>query len=261
MANTLVTYPVRFNGILLSSIENFNVTATDPFRIPQRILNDNQLANSDLTAIPSAFYGKKKIHVKGLFTVNSKSQLETGLQNLMSLLTTRNSQLVFEKAGYDVEYTATMSNIMINEYAGGYAEVDIEFTCTDPFCYRTTVTTIENTSAHTTSSKTVPYTWSGNVEQLPVLKITINSVTLSGTSGDITLSNTTQGTSMTFSKVFVANDILKVDLRNKVFTINDSPVDFTGSILNFKSSEPIKYADTFTARNVKLLYTYQVRNI
>lgn len=255
------TQPVTFNGILLSSVSNFTVLDTDPFRPPARSLVSNQLANFNASAVTSALYKERKVHVIGALQRDGKSGLEQGIRDLQALLQGRNKLLVFNQAGTQTEYTATMSNLAVTERAGGYGEIDIEFICSDPYGYNVTSTTVATVTAHTTNTKIMPYTWSGNVAQLPVITITINSVSLPSSTGTITINNSNAGQTMSIDAIFAAAGSLVINCKTKSVTYNSAAVDFTGPIPEWTGSEEIKYSDNFTARNIDISVTYQQRNI
>lgn len=258
---TAITQNVRFNGVLLSSIEGFSIIEADSFRAPSRKIVAAQIANTSSTAISSALYEAKKIRVSGIIARTGKSGLEQALRDLQALLQGRNKLLTLEIIGVDTEYTATMSNLSINNNAGGYALVDIDFICTEPYGYKTSSITVANYVAATSQPLTTAYTWQGNVGQAPIITVDINSRTLNGTTGTITITNTTQNISIAVESAYAVNDILIINCKTKTATINGTNVDFTGSIPEWTGLEPIKYSDNFTARNIDYSVTYQSRNL
>lgn len=256
-----VSQTVRFNGRDLNEIQGLLIVKTDPFRPSPRKLTNFDIANANKSATSSALYSNKKIHVGCVLTRNGKEGFELGLQELQALLQGKEKLLTFDSAGTEVEYTATMSNVTVDEQQGGYGKLDIEFLASNPYSFTTATTTVNSDSSHTTATKTITNTWGGNVEQLPIIQITITSVTLGGGSGTITINNPQTQIEINVESSFAASDVLIINCKTRTVTINGAEADFTGTFPNWTGSQTIYYQDDFSSRNISFSVTYQKRNL
>lgn len=250
---------VTFDSNDLASVPGLTIIGTDPHRPPTRSLNSSEIARADLSSVASAYYKSRKIHVMAVLAAANKAAFQTALRTLEGLLQTREALLVFSIGGGQTEFTATKDNIMLSNEAGGFAELDIEFFCSNPTGYAVTSTTLYNYAALVGSAYSFAVTWSGNVTQQPVITVTVN--TLTGTSNTVTIGNSTTGESVAVTRAWSAADVLVVNSKTKVVTVNGSAVSYSGTIPEYKSTQPITYADDFTARNIAVNIAYQVRNL
>lgn len=251
---------VTFDGNDLASVSGLSIIGTDPHRPSVRDLNSAPLARIDRSIVTSAFYTSRKIHVLASLQASSKANLQSALRTLESLLQTKEGLLVFSIAGVSTQFTATKNNIMLSNEAGGFAELDIEFYCSDPMGYAVSSTTLYNYAALVGGSYSFAVTWSGNVTQQPVITITLNNVT-GGTAKTITVSNPTTGVQLNILRTWANSDILIINSKTKTVTVNGVDISFTGGVPEWSVKQPINYADDFTTRNIAVNLVYQIRNL
>lgn len=250
---------VTFNGNDLSAVNGLTIIGTDPHRPPERSLNSSEIARADRSAVAAAFYKSRKVHVLAALAASNKASFQTALRSLESLLQATEAALVFSIGGVQTQFTATKSNITLSNEAGGFAELDIEFFCSDPIGVAVSATTLYSYAHLVGGAYSFAISWSGNVRQQPVVTVTVN--TLTGTSNTITIANPTTGESVAVTRTWSAADVLVVNSKTKSVTVNGSAVAYSGTIPETGGTEALTYADNFTARNIALDITYQVRNL
>lgn len=251
---------VTFDGNDLAQISGLGIYGFDPHQPANRQVNSNPLAAADKSSVNSAYYKDRKIHVLATLSRSSKADLQTGLRDLEKLLQTQEGLLVGSIAGVSTQFTATKSNIATTFLAGGLADLDIEFFCSDPMGYDVSSTTLYSYSHLVGSAYSFAVSWAGNVKQQPVITITLNSL-LSGTSKTITIGNSTTTEAVSILTDWANSDILIVNSKTKTITLNGDPIDYTGKIPEWEESQPITYADDLGARDIAVNITYQVRNL
>jgi len=254
---------VTFNGIdLESAVPGLKILSTDPGRPPARMLEFYPLARADRSVIVAAHYKERHVHAFASLSRDNKAGFEAGMRELEALMIGKNKLLVLNQAGEETEYTATREHISLEKHAGGYGSLDIDFNCSNPFGYRVTPVTLYSYPALVGSDYSFAVDWLGNVPQQPVIEITINSVTLPGSTGAITLSNTETAQTMTVRSEYEAAEVLEIDIKNGTVTIDGDAVDWTGDLIEWGPGDsPIVYSDDFTDRNIAIDISYQVRNL
>lgn len=251
---------VTFNNLSLALVPGLSILGTNPHRPAPVKLTSSQLVTSNKSVVSSQFYGTRKINILCSVEAGTKTLLQQRLQTLESILQGREKVLNITWAGVATDFTATKSNLSVTYDGGGFAEVDIEFTCSDPMGYATSSTTLYNYAHLVGGAYSFAVTWLGNVTQRPVITITINSVT-GGSNQTISISNTATGQTLTVTSSYAANDVLIIDTKNKTVTINGVTSLATGNYPEWTATQPIVYADGFTTRNIAFTAAYQVRNV
>src|SRR5436853_5418544 len=164
---------VTFDGNDPSTISGFSVIGIYAHRQADRDMTVQPLARADRSSVSSAFYTSRKVHLLATLQAASKSAFQTQLRALEAMLQTREGLLVVPIGGVSTQFTATKDNILLNNDAGGFAELDIEFTCSDPMGYAVSSTTMYNIANFLVGNAySFASTWSGNVPQQPVITIT-----------------------------------------------------------------------------------------
>lgn len=255
------TQQVKYNGYDLDLIDYFTITGVTSYAPPNRNVNPNKLAEADKSVITSDYYSHKIIEVKGYIHAPSKASLELVMDTLNGKLDYREQDLVIPQSGTFREYTATMQNIAVSEQGGGFAEVLIVFMCSDPFGYETTYTTALTVSNQTTNNTSKVVTIDGNTDQLPIITITFDSLT-GGSGADFSIENGTRGETITFTRDWVALDVLTINCETGVASVGGSVVDFVGRLpILSKGSNTLIFDDTLTARQIDISITYRKRYI
>lgn len=251
---------VTFDGNDLSRVPGLSIIGIDPHRPPARELNKQDIANADKSTVVSTNYKSRAIHVMATIGRANKSDLQSSLRTLESYLQTREGLLVVPVAGFDTEFTATKENVLLDVQAGGFAEIDIEFFCSNPTGYANTATTLYNYPALVGSAYSFAVTWDGNVRQQPVLTITYTAAPAGSASVTIGNSTTSQALVITRSG-WTSGEVLVVDFRNKSVQVDGVDVPYTGPFPEWTGTEPITYADTLASRTMAVNITYKKRNI
>lgn len=251
---------VTFDGNDIAEVPGLDVIGTDPHRPAPRELNINPIARADKSSVSSGFYKNRKIHVQCTIGRDNKADLQSSLRHLEALLQGREKPLVLPIAGTNTEFTATKDNIMVGVLTGGFAEIDIEFFCSNPTGYNESSTSLYSYASLTGSDYSFAITWDGNVKQQPVVTIGITSIS-GGTGGTITISNPTTGETLTIQRDWTAGEELIVNSKTGDVTVDGDDVEYTGNIPEWEGTEPVVYSDDFTTRDISVDIDYQVRNL
>lgn len=250
---------VTFNSVDIEDrVPGLKIIASDPWRPPERRLFNYDKAREHGGVVAAAFYKDKRIRVNCSLGRDSRAAFEQSLQELESILQGKEKLLVFSQAGVDTEYTATREHVIVNDYAGGFAEVEITFLCSDPFGYNVSATTLYDLSNLVGGDYSFAINWPGNIAQAPVITITVNSV-LGATNQGISIGDGTR--TLTVSDDWEAADVLVIDCRNKTVKVNGSDIEFDGTFPEFSGSTPVVYSDEIAHRNFDIEITNQERNV
>lgn len=238
---------VTFDGYnLASSVTGLRVVRTDPFRAPDREANSFPIANANKSKTSAAYFRKKKINVSVEIGRNDRDLFEASLDQLYTILQTREATLQFNYANSYRKWTATLSNISIDDPQGGLGNVELEFTCSDPMGYDTSSTTIIN-SSRTGRTSTDNFVLGGTFKyQAPVITITLTNVT-GGTNKTVSIGNPATGQQVDITRNWATNDVIVIDCVADSVKVNGSDVDFDGGIPKWApGAGSMSYTDNLT---------------
>lgn len=255
-----IAEPIYFGGVNILSVPGWMTTGLDTFRYPKRDVSDFPLAHSNKSVTTSAFYKGKPVNVRGVIRLSGREALDDALSTLRKILEPINQTLQLPISGNQRRYLrTTVNNIAISNVNGGYAEVDIEFTTSDPYNYGIITTEVLNVINLTSGNKSYPVTFEGTANQAPVITYTLDSFT-NGSNRTVTFSDP-QGNSISVQRTWVANEVLVIDCANRTVQVDGTDVDFTGNFPEWLPGLPdfINYTDDFTARQVDINVTYTKR--
>lgn len=168
----------------------------------------------------------KRLIVEGVLTADSASDLESAIDQMKYTLLQSQKTLTYTKQnGVVLQTIASCTNITIKRlpYHITYVPVSIEFTILSPFLYGVNVTEVTNYGNTSNFSGTCTVIkW--DYEAYPVCYITYNSA-----SSCTSLSLDIGGAEITINKTFSNGDIIIIDSKNKLVTVNSvSGQDYEG---------------------------------
>lgn len=252
---------VYFDGNNIASISGVVITNRKVADIPNRDLKMGKVARADKSVLTSAEYGSKEIVFEGLVSgTTGRSNTELVIASMLSLLQEPNKELRFERFGFDITYTATLSGYT-TDFKGGNCIFSLTFIATDPLAYENTNTQLIQPTNIVASTNTSAIVVDGSYKAAPVFTITISSVT--GTSSSyITINNNSTGSGITVTRTWSAGEILIINCLTRKVTVSGVEVAFTGLFPSFNiGSSNVGYIDNFTARSVVLSAVYQRRYV
>ncbi len=244
---------------LASTIQGLIVVATDPNKMPVRVLNTNAIASANKSATTSAYFTVKPVTIDIEIGADTREILDLRIDSLKQILQDEEATLLTSQNGTDRSYTATLSGFNIQDSKGGWAAIELVFTCADPYGYATSSTTLAS-STTTGSTRTNNFLVLGSAKwQLPVTTITLTALT-GGTSKAITVDNPATGQSIVISRTFTAGDVIVIDSKQRKVTVNGTEVAFTGAFPEYNpGAGQLNYSDTLTTRTVTIATTYVKR--
>lgn len=254
----------NFNSSDLATVvPGLRILSSDPYRPPNRDVNTVKIANTDKSANTSGYFNKKKLNVTVEIGRDTRELLDDAIDTLLAVLIPREKTLILSVGSGTRQWTATYSNMAFSDVQGGHAVIDIEFEAADGIGTDTSSTSLFSSSLTGNNTNTpfvVPLQGSMQFQQ-PVITITLNSVTLNGSTGTMTIGNPLNGMQCVISaRVFAAGEVIVIDSRTKKITVNGTEVAYTGSIPEWeRGSGSMDYSDTFTARNRSMTGLYYKR--
>ena len=246
-----------FNGTDLSSLTGITILDIKSNSIPARKLHQAELAEADGGILTNAFYGPKSILVTGVIEGTDANQAEGYRDTLLTYLSEPNASLIFEQAGTNRVYTATMQDaVFSDDNVGGHIPFDIRFLCNDPFGYSQNQLQTTDLGV-TTSGDTTAVTNSGTYKIYPIIWIHLNSFT---GSNDQTIVVTIGSSSLSITRTWTAGETIYIDGINKTVLVGSTAVNYTGLFPVLEvGSNTVTVTDTFSARNIDktIKYTYR----
>ncbi len=253
-SNSLQSFnPATQVGIVTNVIEHTN--------LPEKDMDLIAIANANKSVIPNIEYPNKRIRLEGAIKGSSQSDLDTRIDTFKGYFRGKDKNLDINYAGTTRRYIATANAISVNRVGGLlYATFEIDFVCTEPFGRETSLTTLFTQTGYTSASLVATPTVAGNAPiQLPVITITINSIT--GVGDFIQLSNNNNNQEILLYGLGIEDgDVIIVDSINQEVTIDGDPVDYNGSFIELvPGAASIAYADGFDTRNINIKGEYYKR--
>lgn len=243
-----------FVGIITNLIDHTNQ--------PDQVAQLYAIADADRSSIPSINYPSKTIVIGGTIHGSTQANLDERIDNFKGYFNGKDKNLDIAYGGGTRRYVATKNALSVErEQTSLYATFRVEFICTVPFGLDTSVTNLWAaktgfTSATFTEAPTIlgsaPY-------QLPVITITINSLT--GAGDYIQVSNGLNNQEIIiYGLGLEAGDVIVIDCLQRIVTVNGTEVDYFGTFLELEpGASSITYTDGFTTRNVDVSGIYTKR--
>jgi hypothetical protein len=251
-SNSLQTFLASTNVGIITEDQNFS-------DIPVKDMPLYALANSNRSVITNIDYPNKAITIVGAIIGSSIANLDSRVDDFKAALRGKNKNLDINYNGVSRRFIASANSIsVIRKGKQLFARFTVQFVCTEPFGMDTSDTTALSASARTSNSYADLYTFLGTAPyQLPVVTITINSVTGGNTYLSFGNANTGQSVNIT-GVTFQAGDVLVIDCYNRTVKLNGLPQDYTGAIPEFEpGAQSFNYADGFTTRNFNINIVYK----
>lgn len=251
-SNDLQTFDaVSKVGILTNSIEHTN--------LPDKIAQLFAKADADGSTIPAINYPSKKITIGGSIHGSTQADLDDRIDTFKGYFNGKNKNLDIAYSSSTRRYVATANSISIQRQQKAlFASFTVELICTNPFGLDTTASDLWTAKTGFTSATfTETPTVGGNAPyQLPVITITVNSLT--GAGDYVQISNDNNGQELLiYGQGIIAGDVIVIDCVERSVTINDIEVDPYGTFLELEpGANSITYTDGFTTRNVDVEAEY-----
>lgn len=255
------TDPIYFGGVSILTVPGWMTTGTDTFPYPSRDVRNSHIANSNLSVTTSAFFTGRKLGVRGVIARSRREELDSSISELRRILKSKNQTLQLPVFGEQRQfYQVTVSNIAFKDVRGGYAEIDIELTATDPYSYKLTSVQPLDLVNVTVPTKSTQITFNGTASQVPIITYAIDSLT-GGTNKTVTIQNEATGVSISVQRTWSASDVMVINSYAKTLTVNGTDTEFTGNFPEWDSGlGGILYTDTFSTRQVDLRVAYTQRD-
>lgn len=238
---------------------------TNDFKIsdlPAKVVAMFALANANRSVIPNVNYPSRQVTLSGVIKGSSQSDLDSRIDVFMAYLRKKDGNLDIEKGGATRRFVATLNALSMEQKGSNLiAKWTAGFVCSQPFGSDIVDTTALSATGRTASSYNDAYTFLGTAPfQLPIITITINSVT--GGGGYLSFGNSANGQSVNITGVtFQAGDVLVInpaDENGELVKLNGDPVDYTGAVPEFEpGATTFNYSDGFTTRNFNISITYK----
>lgn len=254
-SNDLQTYDRDTNvGIITNSIEHTS--------LPEKTMTLFGLADADGSSIPAINYPSKKVTIGGIIKGSTQADLDNRTDAFKGYFTGKDKNLDITYGSSTRRYIATANGVsVVRQQKALFATFQIEFLCTNPFGLDITASNLWTaktgfSSATFTETPTIggtaPY-------QLPVITITINSLT--GAGDYVQISNDNNGQEMLiYGLGLVAGDVIVIDCAERTVTIDGVEVDYYGTFLELEpGANSITYTDGFTTRSVDVAAVYTKR--
>ena len=247
---------ITFDGNDLQTA-NILTASIDHESIPVKDAKIYGFAHANRSAIPFINYPSRVIRVSGKVIGSSIADLDSRLDTFRGYFRDKDSNLDIDYNSSTRRYIATLNALSI-ERPGGltFANFSAEFVCTQPFGQNTSTTSALSATGRTSATYADVHAFLGSAPfQLPVITITINSVT--GGDSFLSFTNDANDQGITIVAEFAASDVIEIDCKNRTVKINGTEVDFLGAFPEFEpGSQTMDYADGFSARNFNIDVDY-----
>lgn len=243
--------PLQFDGHSLNTA-NVIIHSIQHYNAPEREINLFQIVHGNRSKAGRPSYSSKKIILKGTIQAESIAAFDTFLDEFKGYFTGIEKFLDIPHAGAIRRYTATLTADDIPREGGlMHSEVTLQFTCSIPFGYDVTPTSLTSVTNATAAINNSTFTVGGNVEfQYPTISVTLNSGT-NMTGKTISISNNNNGQVCSITRDWVAGDTIFLDPYFSIVQVNGIEVDFSGAIPIFsKGPGALSITDNFNTRSI-----------
>lgn len=254
-SNSLQTYdPTTRVGINTNKIRHTN--------IPDSVAELYMKANASDSTVPDQEYPSKTIGLDGSIHGSSQADLDDRIDAFKGYFAQRNKNLDIAYGSGTRRYTAMKTNSLGIERQDKalFATFSVELIC-KPFGYDTATTNLWTAkTGFTNATFTETPTIAGSAPyQLPVITITINSMTGDGDYVQISNDNNNQEI-LLYGLGLEAGDVIVIDCEQRTVTVDGVEVDYYGTFLELEpGAASITYTDGFTTRDVDVAAVYTKR--
>jgi len=254
-SNNLQTFDPTTNvGIVTNAIEHTN--------LPEKIAMLFAKADADGSSIPAINYPSKKVNIAGMIKGSTQANLDDRIDTFKGYFVGKDKNLDIAYGSNTRRYIATANTVsVVRQDKALFATFAIEFICTNPFGLDTSTTNLwAAKSAFSSATFTETPTVGGNAPfQLPIITITINSLT--GAGDYVQISNDNNGQELLiYGQTLTAADVIVIDCAARTVTLNGSEIDYFGTFLELEpGANSITYTDGFTTRSVDVSAVYTKR--
>lgn len=253
--NDLQTYDPSTNvGIITNVIDHTSN--------PDKAMSLYGLADADGSSIPSINYPSKPIGLEGAIKGSSAADLDDRIDAFKGYFTGKDKNLDIAYGSGTRRYVATARAIpVVRKVKPLFATFSVDLICTSAFGVDTSNTNLWTAKTGFTSNTfTETPTVGGNAPfQLPIITITINSLT--GAGDYVQISNDNNNQELLIYGLGLANsDVIVIDCVERKVTVNGDEVDYYGTFLELEpGANSITYTDGFTTRNIDISAVYAKR--
>lgn len=251
---------VYFDEIDLTGIEGVKIAECETDAIPEVILSSGKISRKDGLIFHNREYGGKKIHIRGHIGRSSRDDYLITRSELLKTLNKRTKVLQIPRSDQPTEYTATMTNTVFSDIGGGYANFDIEFTCTDPFGYERNTIYLLDAYNTTTASEDISLseTVRGDTDSPGIITVAFLSIT-DGTSKTVSVLSQA-GENISVTRDWTTGEVVEFDMLNRTVQVNGINTDYTGVYWDFTPDDQnFTYEDDFTDRSADITAYYRPR--
>jgi len=254
---------VFFNGVNLQGLLGAQLYNLDALDYPNYEIRQYKVARAERSVATSKEAIDKNIRVNFRINNCSRSQSELTLTVLKLQVYQVSGLLQLKTSTFDVQYRATCNEVN-HRWVGRNLMIEMVFLCATPYGSANEATTVAlGAITNPTESLTIQAISVPPIR--PQITIFYSSIT-GGTGEQVTLRNATTNVGITIQNDFASGDVLFVDSRNLIVTLNGSPVDFSGAFPTFTTTlasifNPevfLTYVDSFTDRTATGNFTYRV---
>lgn len=254
-SNDLQTYdPATKTGINTNVIEHTN--------LPDSVAELYIKANASDSDVPDQEYPSKTIRLGGTIHGDDQADLDDRIDAFKGYFAVRKKNLDIVYGSGTRRYTVLKvnSDSVVRQDKALFATFSFELVC-KPFGFDTSTTNLwAAKTGFTSATFTETPTVGGNAPfQLPIITITVNSLT--GTGDYVQISNDNNGQELLlYGYGIQTGDVIVIDCVERSVTLNDVEVLPYGTFLELTpGANSITYTDGFTTRNVDVEAVYTKR--
>lgn len=240
------SYDMQTASVITGSVKHHSMGIKD--------IKKAVVANGNRSVYLGPNFVEKSITITGQLVAASISAMDTLEDTFKTHLVGKDRNLDIEHAGGTRRYTATPASVDVDRPGDlNWGNFTVIFDCASPFGISTSANTLDTVTAHTTATLTSAIDFEGSAEyQYPIFELTLNSGTqLTGQS--ITIGNGLNGQLLTITRDWAAADVLVIDTKESMVTVNGNEAAFTGALPIFENGTgSYTYEDTFLTRNVDI---------
>ena len=252
-----------FNEVNITEIIGFNVSSVAMDSTPEILISKGKLVRADGVKIFNKEYGKRRINVTGYITASDRA----GYYNVRSLLLRYLEPIEKQLRVFDGqkhrEFTATVENTIISDAGGGFANVDIEFTCSDPYGYDVNNTVLLDASNYTDADEDLTFVEAvgGNFHAPFEVTITVQGITGGSEQAYIKLTSQS-GTYIRIDRTWADDDVITIDTKLKECKVNGLFTDYTGNFFDLQPDQTyINISTDLTTHDSYVTLQYKQRTL
>lgn len=239
------------NGLVLTEINTGQP--------PTRNLQLENLAERDGATEVQARLRVKTLVIEGYYIGDDIADAESMADTINNVCNRSQRRLVTEYGGNRRVYRASADNWSISQPRGlNRITFSIEFSVNRGYGEDESDSTLFDETL-TSSNESVTFTADGSTTVLPVITVTIDSVS-GGTDANINIRNGASQIGLSIQRDWVADDQILLDCSAGEMFINGTLTKPEGKIPSWNpGSGSLAYSDTFDTRSVDISATYRAR--